>query len=196
MSTTASFDLQAGANYTLFVGSSGSGYTGHRGVWIDLNGDNDFTDAGDFFVNIPYTGNGSVNITIPCNVVAGNTRMRVRSRYWNYGAYVKSNACSSEFYGETEDYTMSLSKASGLSSDFFVADTSYLGTPVNFVNSNQSGYIAHDWTIDGTSHTTTNVTRVFSAAGTYSAKLVSENCLGKDSTTKSFDCSSYCSSSC
>jgi len=157
-----------------------------RGVWIDINGDNDFTDAGDFFVNIPYTGSGSVDITMPCNLDTGNTRMRVRSRYWFYGAWTKGDACRTENYGETEDYTISLSKASGLSSNFFVADTSYVGTPVRFVNSNQTGYIAQDWTINGASYTTTNVTNVFSTAGTYSAKLVSENCLGKDSTTKSF----------
>ena len=186
MSTTSSFSLSTGGTYTISISSGTNGFAGDRGVWIDMNRDNDFTDAGDFFVNIPYTGSGSVTFTLPCTANAGVTRMRIRSQYWNNGPWAKGQSCASVNYGETEDYTMTLASSSGLSSDFFVADTSFVGTPVTFVNSNQTGYISHEWTINGNSYSTTDVTEVFGTVGLYTAKLVSTNCLGKDSTTKTF----------
>jgi len=180
-------DLSPGGNYTITItqGTCGGNYTRRSNAWIDYNRDGDFTDAGEML----SAGNGSgvnvINFTVPCSIGTGATRMRV---IVNESSATLTNPCLNNYaWGETEDYTVDLlAPAGGLSSNFFVADTSYVGTPVRFVNSNQTGYISHNWTIDGVPATSINVTRVFSTAGTYSAKLVSENCLGKDSTTKSF----------
>ncbi|MFT5347971.1 MAG: hypothetical protein ACI9M3_001006, partial [Bacteroidia bacterium] len=185
--SVAAADLSPGGNYTVTItqGTCRGNYTRRSNAWIDFNRDGDFTDAGEML----STGNGSgvnvINFTVPCSIGTGATRMRV---IVNESGATLTNPCLNNYlWGETEDYTVNLlAPAGGLSSNFFVADTSFVGTPVNFVNSNQTGYIAHNWTIDGTPATTTNVTRVFSATGTYTAKLVSENCLGKDSTTKTF----------
>ena len=103
MSTTSSFSLSTGGTYTISISSGTNGFAGDRGVWIDMNRDNDFTDAGDFFVNIPYTGSGSVTFTLPCTANAGVTRMRIRSQYWNNGPWAKGQSCASVNYGETED---------------------------------------------------------------------------------------------
>jgi PKD repeat protein len=185
----AKADLAPGADYTINItyGTCGGNYTRYSNAWIDFNNDGDFTDAGEKLSASGATSGSSgfvhsINFTIPCSASAGTRRMRVIVKESGAAA-----PCGTYTWGETEDYNVTvLSPAGGLSSNFFVADTSYVGTPVRFVNSNQSGYIAHDWTIDGASYPTTNVERVFSATGTYTAKLVSENCLGLDSTTKSF----------
>ena len=177
--SVAAADLSPGGNYTVTItqGTCRGNYTRRSNAWIDFNGDGDFTDAGEML----STGNGSgvnvINFTVPCSISTGTTRMRV---ILNESGATLTNPCLNNYnWGETEDYTVNLlAPAGGLSSDFFVADTSFVGTPVRFVNSNQSGYISHNWTIDGAPYTTTNVTRVFNTTGTYTAKLVSENCLG------------------
>ncbi|MEJ6750064.1 MAG: GEVED domain-containing protein, partial [Bacteroidia bacterium] len=185
--SVAAADLSPGGNYTVTItqGTCRGNYTRRSNAWIDFNGDGDFTDAGEML----STGNGSgvnvINFTVPCSISTGTTRMRV---IVNESGATLTNPCLNNYnWGETEDYTVNLlAPAGGLSSNFFIADTSFVGTPVRFVNSNQSGYISHNWTIDGVPYTSTNVTRVFNTTGTYTAKLVSENCLGKDSTTKTF----------
>ena len=194
---TSGFTLSAGATYTFKMSTSnpiGSTTYNTAGIWFDFNGDQDYADAGEFVSPANWRfqpGNlVSFTFTVPCGGTNGDIRMRVRTDYntyyWRDVEHSADRLSGGVYYGETEDYVCSYSVPSGLSSDFFVADTSYVGTPVRFVNSNQSGYISHNWTIDGTPATTTNVTRVFNTTGTYTAKLVSENCLGKDSTTKTF----------
>ena len=128
---------------------------------------------------------------MPCNLTSGTTRMRLRMGFQYSVTWNSTNSCTSTPYGETEDYTISVATSSGLSSNFFAPTTAYVGTPVTFTNSNQSGYISHKWTVTDsttvTTYTSTNVTHVFATSGTKTIKLVSENCLGKDSTTKTIN---------
>ena len=180
----AAADLSPGGNYTITItqGTCGGNYTRRSNAWIDFNNDGDFTDPGEMLSDGNGTGVNVIDFTVPCSITAGNTRMRVKV-VEQFGAI--TNPCGNYTWGETEDYTVNLlAPSGGLSSNFFVADTVFVGTLVNFVNSNQTGYISHEWTIDGTSSSTINTDYVFGAVGTYSAKLVSENCIGKDSTTK------------
>jgi PKD repeat protein len=88
------------------------------------------------------------------------------------------------YYGETEDYTFDYVSPTVTTSDFSRPDSAYVGTPVRFNNSNQTGYISHKWTIDTFDYFSTNVLHVFKNDGVYNAKLVSTNCIGVDSTTK------------
>ncbi|MEN8731314.1 MAG: GEVED domain-containing protein, partial [Bacteroidia bacterium] len=183
--SVAPADLAPGGNYTVTItqGTCGGNYTRRSNAWIDFNNDGDFTDPGEMLSPGNGSGVNAINFTVPCNAVAGNTRMRVK--VVEQGGSLTAS-CGNYLWGETEDYTVQLlSPSGGLSSNFFVADTVFIGSIVNFVNSNQTGYISHNWTINGNSYSTTNVETIFATAGTYSAKLVSENCLGKDSTTKS-----------
>ncbi|MDA0778761.1 MAG: GEVED domain-containing protein, partial [Bacteroidetes bacterium] len=193
-SSVAPADLSPGANYTIniTVGSCGGNYGRTANAWIDYNGDGDLTDAGEML----GTGTSSVrtsgtvisyNFTVPCTAKAGNTRLRVI-----VVEGTTTNPCGSFTWGETEDYTVTvLSPSGGLSSNFFAPAIAYVGTPVTFNNSNQSGYISHNWTVTDsttvTTYTSTNVTHVFPTSGTKTIKLVSENCLGKDSTTKTIN---------
>ncbi len=190
-SSVAPADLSPGAVYTIdiTVGTCGGTYSKTANGWIDFNGDGDWTDAGEMLgTGTSYvTTSGTVvsyNFTVPCNAKSGNTKMRVIVVEGQ-----ATNPCLSYTWGETEDYTVTiLSPSGGLSSNFFAPTTAYVGTPVIFTNSNKSGYISQNWTVtDGatvTPYTSINVTHVFATSGTKTIKLVSENCLGKDSTTK------------
>ena len=191
-SSVAPADLSPGAVYTIDIttGTCGGTYSKTANGWIDFNGDGDWTDAGEMLgTGTSYvTTTGTVvsyNFTVPCNAKSGNTKMRVIVVEGGQA----TNPCLAYTWGETEDYTVTiLSPSGGLSSNFFAPTTAYVGTPVIFTNSNQSGYISQNWTVtDGatvTPYTSINVTHVFATSGTKTIKLVSENCLGKDSTTK------------
>ncbi|MFB1004501.1 MAG: GEVED domain-containing protein, partial [Bacteroidia bacterium] len=177
-------DLSPGGDFTVTVtqGTCGGNYDRKSNVWIDYNRDGDFTDAGEMLDDGNGSGVNVINFTVPCTVNAGVTRMRVivvESRN------TLTNPCGTYGYGETEDYSVQLlAPSTGLSSNFFVPDTVFVGTLTAFINSNQAGYISHNWTIDGTQYATTNAEYVFGTTGTYTANLVSENCNGFDSTTK------------
>ncbi len=180
-------DLSAGGSYTLEVYTSYcfNMYQDQCKVWIDYNQNEIFENSEEIGYQINTT-NGNYtyyfNFTVPCNITTGTTRLRISLD--EDGTPLPCGG-GTFGYGEGEDYSVSLSVPAGLSSNFFVPDTVYIGTITNMVNANQSGYIAHDWTIsDGTTYSATNAEHIFSTAGTYTVKLVSENCLGKDSTTK------------
>ncbi|MFT4827213.1 MAG: PKD repeat protein, partial [Paracoccaceae bacterium] len=181
-------ELTAGSTYTINIyhGTCATTHYQKRSTaWIDFNGNEVFEASeqlGAISVSNFGVGNhiNTITFTVPSGVCGGSTRMRV--------VLVESNnptPCGTYTWGETEDYTVDLvNPSTGLSSDFLVPSTAYTGTIIQFTNSNQVGYISHNWTVDGTPYTTTNAQHIFATAGTYSVKLVSENCLGKDSTTK------------
>ena len=177
-------DLTAGATYTLYVYKKACtyNYQNRLKAWIDYDQDQTFendeeigfyhnTSAGDYTYEFTFT--------VPCNASAGTTRMRL-----SLDEDFTPVACGNRNYGEAEDYNVSIGVASGLSSNFFVPDTVYQGTIVNMVNANQSGYISNWSTSDGATSASTNFQYIWSTPGTYSVKLVNENCNGKDSTTK------------
>lgn len=192
--SVSAFTLSAGAEYTFTMQTSNkapSTLGSSAGVWIDFNGDQDFSDAGEFVSPKNWTfgvkTDASFDFQVPCSGTVGNIRMRIRTdrNNWTWAAnQAGTQQTFPGYYGECEDFTGTYSVPSGLSSDFFAPDTVFIGTISNFVNSNQSGYISHSWTLDGTNYSTTNAEHVFATAGNYDVKLVSENCNGVDSTTK------------
>ncbi len=86
-------------------------------VWVDLNHDGDFTDAGEtVFEGIkPKPANGTAtstltgNISIPATALAGATRMRVTMKR---GAYAMP--CETLAFGEIEDYTVNITSTAPL----------------------------------------------------------------------------------
>jgi len=84
-------------------------------VWIDLNGNGDFSDPGEHIWFQGGTGTGgtvngdyiSGTFTIPTSAITGTTRMRVAFRNW----WHPDNPCDGDFggnLGEYEDYTLNL----------------------------------------------------------------------------------------
>ena len=189
MSTTPSFTLVSGGEYTFKV-NTGNNYNVYIGVWVDLDGDGNFSNSewlSSGWGQVSYGGSVSTfTFELPCNNLQGGvTRMRVRSDYYGVGLYA-NNGCGSIYYGETEDYTIEVKSPSSITADFFIPDTAYVGTIVNLVNGT-SGAFVNNWDIgaNGTvNYTTEHAQHIFNSTGTYSVKLQVENCAGKDSITK------------
>ena len=108
-SGTLSTTVTAGSTNTITV-APGPTWGQYFVALIDLNMDNDFTDAGEFF-DIGYSlGGGTVSapITIPCGAIAGTTRMRVMCRYANT-PILPADICSPTLsFGEVEDYAITI----------------------------------------------------------------------------------------
>jgi PKD repeat protein len=192
MSTTPSFTLNGGSNYTMSF-NTGPNYAVNIGVWVDLNRDNDFTDAGEYLstgwaqINNGVTNIQSRNAYVSCNgISAGTSRMRIRSEY-SYNSLTSGSSCATITYGETEDYTITLATSTSLAAGFFMPASAFTGTPVKMTNSNQTGYVGHQWDVGDNGsieYTTTDATHIFPSAGTQCVRLKSQNCLGRDSILK------------
>jgi hypothetical protein len=92
------------------------------GVWIDYNNDGDFTDLEEFVYSSPFYSYGTqyASITLACNTdYIGDHRMRIRA--FDYYAPNSGDACTQYFYGETEDYIITL--APPLSSQTYEGST-------------------------------------------------------------------------
>ncbi|MCB0517568.1 MAG: fibronectin type III domain-containing protein [Lewinellaceae bacterium] len=104
-------DLTIGSSS--FITINFGDYQQRQTVFVDFNQDGDFSDAGESF-NVPYfaTYSQTGTITVPPGAATGQTRMRVRSRYWNDGVY-PSSPCTGGFSGETEDYLVNIVSCTG-----------------------------------------------------------------------------------
>lgn len=103
-------NVTAGETYPFTATFSGNSYTTDQViVWIDYNKDGDFDDAGERVLitptkRSPWTG----NITIPANVSAGQTRMRVRLHDTDTTFSPNATPCGNSGYGQVEDYTLNI----------------------------------------------------------------------------------------
>ena len=190
---SSAFNLNAGSTYKMTVGALNPNnitfYGINVGVWIDYNDNGNFGDKGDFVSpanwSVRHNATRSFTFTVPCGGTTGTVRMRLRCNldiYRDMNANAHTNRL---FYGEAEDYECDYVSPATTDAKFIAPDSAFVGTPVNFTNGNQSGYISHKWSLNGASYSSTNATHVFATGGKYDVKLVSENCNGVDSTTKS-----------
>ncbi|MFT5724709.1 MAG: hypothetical protein ACI9JN_001831, partial [Bacteroidia bacterium] len=187
VTSSSAFTLNGGSNYTIALGCGR--FPMNMGVYIDLNGDLDFSDAGEF-VSSSWTQQAAnstktYSFSVGCNnIKSGVTRLRIIADYAFSPKPTAGRSCTAIGYGEVEDYTMTLAISGTLAAGFFMVDTAFVKTKVNMINSNQKGYTYHGWDIgdDGSiDYTTTNVTEKFTSTGKYCVRLYSENCLGRDS---------------
>ncbi|TNV71634.1 hypothetical protein FGO68_gene4999 [Halteria grandinella] len=106
--TSISTNVTRGTAYTISVTPvwTSTVYSEAYAVYIDYNGDGDFTDSGE----LAWTRTGSTttpvtgSITIPSTAVLGSTRMRVMMQY----SSVPSSSCGTYTYGQVEDYTLNI----------------------------------------------------------------------------------------
>ena len=102
--------LQAGKTYpvSLKPGFSGSSFSEGARVWIDLNQDGDFDDAGEQVIEFPrFTSTVSGSVTIPTTAKNGVTRLRVSMKYVGFSG-TPPTPCESFSGGEVEDYCVLL----------------------------------------------------------------------------------------
>ena len=106
--TDLSTDLSNGATYTLSV-TNGPSWSTTITAWIDFNQDEVFdTDEVLGNLSLSAAATGDITFTVPVTALAGETRMRVRGVYPS-GLGTPLDPCSSQTYGEAEDYTVNLS---------------------------------------------------------------------------------------
>lgn len=194
--TSKTTSLDIGSTYSMSItlgvhsGCGGDFYDKSARAWIDFNGDGDFDDAGELLGATQYTFGtftSSFSFTVPCAATAGVKRMRVVCQEANPN---NITPCNTYFYGETEDYNVTLVAGPAASADFSIPDTVYTDWVAQFININQSGY-THEWynsdddvTLSTLGSTNTNYSHVFTSPGCYDVKLVSTNCQGTAITTK------------
>lgn len=153
MSVTAgqgtSFDFSLTYQY---AGSNGVGFK----IWVDWNNDFTFSEDEIVFFEFPaededasdgasvVTVSGS--ISIPSDAVEGNHRMRVRS----FDGFISDiDACQNGFWGESEDYTVSVTASTSLGcTDGYILSESF----------------ENEWMPDGWDLSQTNTTQTWNKA--------------------------------
>ena len=185
-------------NVTLIPGYTSTQYDEYWRIWIDLNKDNDFTDANELVYD---AGNGNAgtntgNLSIPANTNVTDTRLRVAMKWvgeTSDGTIDNDppNACGTFEYGEVEDYTVNVNV--GGSGNAPVANfTSNITTGnapliVNFFDNSTNPPTSWAWNFPGGSPNTSNAqnpTVVYSTPSTYQVSLTASNSFGSDSETK------------
>ncbi|SMB94302.1 peptidase M4 thermolysin [Hymenobacter roseosalivarius DSM 11622] len=108
--------IGAGTSQTISfsAGFASTAYTEYWKVYIDYNQDGDFIDSGESVVSGSSSSSGtlSATFTVPSTAKSGNTRMRVLMSDAS-----ATTSCNSYSYGETEDYTVSISGGAALTSN-------------------------------------------------------------------------------
>lgn len=126
--TAESTNLTKGTSNTIVITPTWTGtkYDEAYSVWIDYNQDGDFSDTGEqVWINAAsQTTPVSGSFTVPATAKDGSTRMRVSMKFNSI-----PTACESFEYGEVEDYSIVIDKATG-------TDTQAPSTPTGLVASN------------------------------------------------------------
>mgnify|MGYP006277958059 FL=1 len=104
--TSISTTLNAGDTYDITVVNGQVWNSDDLGVWIDWNQDGDFADSGENVVcESGNGGQGTYSFMVPNNALPGQTRMRVRIKYFGSDC---GDPCGSTSYGEVEDYSVNV----------------------------------------------------------------------------------------
>lgn len=101
---TGTMEQSGTYDVTLVPGFASQSYNEFWRIWIDLNQDGDFVDAGEMIFN-PSASSITISgtITIPTSATLGETRMRVSMKY-----NANPSSCGQFSYGEVEDYTVAI----------------------------------------------------------------------------------------
>jgi|GEM_PF-2607663 len=168
--TAKAIPVSPGGSYavTFTPGFSGSAYKEYWGVWIDFNGDKDFSDSGEQVLSGSGTAAVSGTLAIPATASLGQTRLRIAMRY-----NVAPSSCGSFDYGEVEDYTIEIASGGGgpAASFAFAAQ----GLTVSFTDTSTAGGSAiasRNWSFgDGTTSNVQNPSHTYAQGGTYAVTL-------------------------
>jgi bacillolysin len=105
--TASSTSVAAGTSQTISfsTGFTGSAYTEYWKIFIDYNQDGDFADSGETIVSGSSSSSGtlSATFTVPSTAKTGKTRLRLIM-----SDNSATTSCGSYSYGETEDYSLSI----------------------------------------------------------------------------------------
>jgi len=189
--TGQTVNLTAGASVsvTLTPGFSGSTYNEYWKIWIDYNGDGDFSDNGELVFDPGSMSSSAVSGTINvASTASGTTRMRVTMKYNG-----EPSPCETFSYGEVEDYTVSFS-GGGDDTEAPTAPTSLASSNItsssvdlNWSASSDNVGVDHytifqDGSSIGTTSNTSTTVSGLAEATTYSFYVKAEDAAGNVST--------------
>jgi hypothetical protein len=98
--------VSRGSSFTINYRGSGDWPEGHK-VWIDFDQDGVFSATEQVAASAPTTNASTATVTIPMTAGEGFTRLRIRNVYNAQPV----TSCSSETWGETEDYNVYIMQA-------------------------------------------------------------------------------------
>ncbi|HUW05803.1 MAG TPA: GEVED domain-containing protein [Williamwhitmania sp.] len=189
--TSKVVNLTAGtaASITLTPGFTSTTYAEYWKIYVDLNGDGDFDDAGELVYDGGATSKTAVTgtITIPSSQAAITTRMRVSMKYNG-----SQTPCESFSYGEVEDYTVTIAAGGAPTIPAVptgLAASSISTTSMTISWSTSSGATSYDlqfrpsggsWTTYNTTTTSKAVTGL-TANTTYQFQVRANNSAGSSS---------------
>src|SRR6056297_3365466 len=189
--TGQTVNLTAGASVsvTLTPGFSGSTYNEYWKIWIDYNGDGDFSDNGELVFDPGSMSSSAVSGTINvASTASGTTRMRVTMKYNG-----EPSPCETFSYGGVEDYTVSFS-GGGDDTEAPTAPTSLASSNItsssvdlNWSASSDNVGVDHytifqDGSSIGTTSNTSTTVSGLAEATTYSFYVKAEDAAGNVST--------------
>lgn len=178
-SSSSMFTLKVGGTYSIGF-TTGPTYPVGIGVWIDLNGDNDFADADEWRSSgwctpLIAPGGSALSyfpLSIPSNASTGTTRMRIRSLY--NACSTGDNGCSSYGYGEAEDYTITLSSEPNDAGITFINNPACqpeLKVSVSNLGSNDIQSLKIGWSVNGKYQTVNTYTKTLAKGQTANITL-------------------------
>lgn len=112
--TNQTAKLEQGRTYplSLTIGTCGANFNKAARVYIDWNGDGDFTDDGELVATsgiINGTGTYTANVTVPVSVIPGNYSL-MRVVLTETGDAATITPCGTYVKGETQDYRVLFAK--------------------------------------------------------------------------------------
>ena len=193
MTNGAVMDITPGEDISMTIENTCS-FSEYVGVWIDLDGDNQFSAAECIatsnaqFGSIPVNTTKTATLKIPCSgVKAGKTIIRVRCMYSTFTA---AQGCGTQSnFGNILDFEVNLKSVSPPSADFAVpVGPNFTKTPITFNSTATNTAYNQTWTYQsGTAIAPTGAKGKASWAnvGYYNVKLKQQFCGMVDSIIKS-----------
>lgn len=193
--TSVTFNATAGSSYSVSLTPSfaSTTYSEYWKIWIDLNHDGDFEDAGENVFDAGALSKTTVTgtLTIPSTTAATTTRMRVSMKY-----NASQTCCETLSYGEVEDYTVVIAAASAdtqaptapnnLAASSVAQTTLTLGWTASTDNVGVTGYdVYKNGTLLTTITTTTYSVTGLTAATTYTFYVKAKDAAGNVSAASS-----------
>ena len=193
MTNGAVMDLSPGEQITMSIENTCT-YALIAGVWIDLDGDNQFSAAECISKQAGPIGSVPVNttttavLTIPCTgVKAGKTMMRVRGFYSTMA--VNQGCGTVATYGNIMDFEVNLKAVNPPAADFAIpTGPNYIKTPILFNSTTGNAAYKQTWSFQSATNLVTSGAKGKAAWGNigyYNVKLKQEFCGLADSIIKS-----------